>query len=220
MSGVINIVIADDHSIFRDGFKVLLKEQEDVVLVGEAGDGRELMALVTKVQPDVVITDIKMPAMDGIQVCRHIKKEFPHIQVIALSMFNDDHLIVDMLEAGASGYLLKNTNKQELLQAVQAVYEGGNFYSSATSVKLTRLIGKSRFNPAKHRSAVKFTSRELEIIRLICDQYTTKEIASSLHLSIRTIESYRENLHQKTASRNSIGIVIYAIKQGLYRLPE
>jgi len=220
MSAAINIVIADDHPIFRDGFKVLLKDQDEVTLAGEAGDGNELMALVTRVQPDVVITDIKMPGMDGIQVCRHIKKEFPHVQVIGLSMFNDDHLIVDMLEAGAAGYLLKNTNRQQLLEAVRVVYEGGNFYSPATSTKLARLIGKSRFDPFKHRSAVRFTKRELEIIRMICDQCTTKEIASTLHLSIRTIESYRVSLHEKTESRNSIGVVIYAIKQGLYVLPE
>ena len=107
----ITLVIADDHEIFREGFKLLLRGQDRVELVGEAENGRELMELVKKREPEVVITDIKMPVMDGIDACKQLKQEHPAIQVIALSMFNDDNLIIDMLEAGASGYLLKNTNK-------------------------------------------------------------------------------------------------------------
>ena len=220
MKLAVNIVIADDHDIFRDGFKVLLKDQEDVVLIGEATNGRALLALVTKIQPDIVITDIKMPEMSGIEVCKHIRNEFPHMQVIALSMFNDDHLIVDMLEAGASGYLLKNTKRQELLDAVQVVYKGGNYYSPATSAKLTKLIGRSKFNPWKNETVVKLNKQEKDIIRLICEQRTSKEIAAELNLAFKTVESYRETLLLKTNSQNMIGIALYAIKHGLYTLPE
>ena len=109
----IKLVIADDHAIFREGFKLLLRNQDNITVVGEAADGRELVEVVKRELPDLVITDIKMPEMDGIEACQIIRNEHPDTRVIALSMFNDDNLIVDMLEAGATGYLLKNTNKHK-----------------------------------------------------------------------------------------------------------
>lgn len=218
MYAPIKIVIADDHEIFREGFKLLLKNQQEVQLVGEADNGRELLDIAAKQQPDIVITDIKMPVMDGIEACKAIKLKFPHMQVIALSMFNEDNLIVDMLEAGARGYLLKNTNKHELLQAVRAVYEGSTYYCMATSGKLTRMIAESKFNPYRNQPVKKFTPREMEIIKLMCEQHTNKEIATLLRLSIRTVESHREKIQEKTGARNSIGIVIYAIKNDLYEI--
>jgi DNA-binding NarL/FixJ family response regulator len=218
MYAPIKIVIADDHEIFREGFKLLLKNQQEVQLVGEADNGRELLEIAARQQPDIVITDIKMPLMDGIEACKAIKLKHPHMQVIALSMFNEDNLIVDMLEAGARGYLLKNTNKHELLQAVRAVYEGSTYYCMATSGKLTRMIAESKFNPYRNQPVKKFTPREMEIIKLMCEQHTNKEIATLLRLSIRTVESHREKIQEKTGARNSIGIVIYAIKNDLYEI--
>jgi DNA-binding NarL/FixJ family response regulator len=218
MYAPIKIVIADDHEIFREGFKLLLKNQQEVQLVGEADNGRELLDIAAQQQPDIVITDIKMPVVDGIEACKAIKMKFPHMQVIALSMFNEDNLIVDMLEAGARGYLLKNTNKHELLQAVRAVYEGSTYYCMATSGKLTRMIAESKFNPYRNQPVKKFTPREMEIIKLMCEQHTNKEIATLLRLSIRTVESHREKIQEKTGARNSIGIVIYAIKNDLYEI--
>ena len=215
MSTAIRIVIADDHAIFREGFKLLLKNQQEIELVGEAGNGEELLEIITDLQPDVVITDIKMPQLDGIRACKLIKEKFSYIKVVALSMFNEDNLIVDMLEAGATGYLLKNTTREELLEATKAVYEGSNYYSLATSQKLAKLIGESKYNPFRHRSTPKFTVREKEVIALICQQLTSKEIADKLGLSIRTIESHREKIQEKTGARNVIGIVIYAIKHDL-----
>jgi DNA-binding NarL/FixJ family response regulator len=211
----IRIVIADDHEIFRDGFKVLLKKQKDLELVGEAENGKDLLDVVAVQLPDIVITDIRMPIMDGIEACKKIRKKYPSIQVIALSMFNDENLIVDMLEAGARGYLLKNTTRHELLAATKAVSEGSAYYSADTSGKLTRMIAESRFNPYRNEPIKQFTSRELQIIRLMCRQLTNGEMAKELALSIRTIESHREKIQEKTGARNSIGIVIYAIKNGL-----
>jgi DNA-binding NarL/FixJ family response regulator len=212
----IRIVIADDHEIFREGFKLLLRNQQVIELVGEADNGRELLAIVANHQPDVVITDIKMPGIDGIEACKKIKREFPNIQVIALSMFNEDSLIMDMLEAGAKGYLLKNTNKEELIKAVQAVYEGSNYYSLATSNRLANMIAESKYNPYRNQPVKKLTPREKEIIQLICQQFSSKEIAATLGLSLRTIEDYREKIQKKIEARNSIGIVLYAIKHELY----
>lgn len=214
----IKILIADDHHIFREGFKVLLKNQHEIELVGEAENGRELLEMAAKLQPDVAIVDIKMPVMDGIEACKHIKKKFPDMKVIALSMFNDDNLIVDMLEAGAKGYLLKNTNKNELIQATKAVYEGSTYYCTATSNKLAKMIAESKFNPYRNHPVKKFTSRETDIMKLVCDQYTNKEIATTLGLSIRTVESHREKIQEKTGAKNAIGVVIYAIKHGIYEV--
>lgn len=216
----IKVMIADDHAIFRDGFKLLLKDQRDAALVGEAANGRELIQRVEELHPNIVITDIKMPGTDGIELCRQLRTHYPNVDVIALSMFSDDHLIADMLEAGAKGYLLKNTNRAELLQAIRTVYEGGTYYSPATSEKLARLIGKNKFQLPKKQLEVRLSAREKEILHLICEQYTTREIAGALNLSIRTVESYRLSLHEKTRSRNSIGVVIYAIRHGLFPLNE
>ncbi|MFT3677386.1 MAG: response regulator transcription factor [Chitinophagaceae bacterium] len=216
----IKVMIADDHAIFRDGFKLLLKDQRDALLVGEAASGRELIQRVEELHPNIVITDIKMPGTDGIELCRQLRTHYPGVDVIALSMFSDDHLIADMLEAGAKGYLLKNTNRSELLQAIRTVYDGGTYYSPATSEKLARLIGKNKFQLPKKQLEVRLSAREKEILQLICEQYTTREIAGALNLSIRTIESYRLSLHEKTRSRNSIGVAIYAIRNGLFPLNE
>jgi DNA-binding NarL/FixJ family response regulator len=171
-----------------------------------------------KFQPDIVITDIKMPQMDGIEACKIIKKRFPEIKVIALSMFNEDNLIIDMLEAGAKGYLLKNTKTPELLLAAKEVFEGRAYYCAETSARLAKMIAESKYIPYHYHHNQYFSKKEKEIMRLICQQYTNKEIASNMNLSIRTIESYREKIQEKTESRNSIGIVIYAIRHNIFQL--
>lgn len=214
----IRLAIADDHEIFREGLKLLLKNQRELELVGETENGAELLELASAQQPDVLLVDIKMPVMDGIEACKKIHALHPQMKVIALSMFNDDNLIIDMLEAGAKGYLLKNTNKQELLQAARAVHEGSTYYCAATSAKLTKMIAESKFNPHRNHPVKRFTARETEIIRLICDQKTNKEIATLLNLSIRTIETHREKIQEKTEAKNSIGVAIYAIRHGIYKV--
>ncbi|HEX8333916.1 MAG TPA: response regulator transcription factor [Segetibacter sp.] len=219
MNRPIRLIIADDHELYRDGFKLLLKNQNDLELIDEAEDGKQLLDVVDKHQPDIVITDIKMPVIDGIEACKIIKDKYPWIGIIALSMFNDDHLIVDMLEAGAKGYLTKNTNKYELLQAAKSIFQGGTYYCSDTSKKLTGLLFKSKYDPYKEKEVI-LTSREKEIIILICKEFCNKEIASALGLKVRTIESYRDKIQEKIGSKNMIGIAIYALKTNLYKLEE
>lgn len=208
--------MADDHEIFREGFKLLLRGQDQVELIGEAADGEALMDVVNRLQPDLVITDITMPGMDGIEACRKIRAAFPSIEVIALSMFNDESLVTDMIEAGANGYLLKNTNKEELILAVQTVHDGGNYYSAETSMKLAGLIARARRKPEKHHE--EFSVRETEILQLICEQLSTKEIAAQLNISVRTVEGHRENIQRKAGARNMIGVVIYAISHNMYKV--
>lgn len=212
----LRIVIADDHPIFRDGFKLLLKNQDELELVGEAENGRDLLNLVSAEHPDIAIVDIVMPVMDGIEACRQLSRIHPEVKVIALSMFNDDHMLVDMLEAGARGYLLKNTNKQEFMRAALDVWAGRNYYCASTSARVARLIADSKIVPNRKKIVRKFTERELQIVKLICEQCSNKEIAVRLGLSSRTVESHRERILEKTDSRNSVGVAIYAMKNKLY----
>ncbi len=215
----IRIVLADDHEIFRDGFRVMLKRQTSVELVGEAADGEELINLVRQVYPDVIITDIKMPNMDGVQATKLLTKEFPDIGIISLSMFDEENLIIDMLEAGAKGYLLKNAHKNEIIAAVEAVYNKQTYYCNHTSRKLTKMIAESSFNPHKRTGkSAEFSEKEINVIRFICQEMSNKEIASQLNLSVRTIEGYREKIQEKINARNTAGIVVYAIKNRIYQV--
>lgn len=212
----VKIILADDHEIFRDGFHSLLKNQTAIVLLAEAANGQQLVALTEKHLPDVVLTDIQMPVMDGIEATRIITAKFPQVAIIALSMFNDDDLIMEMLEAGAKGYLIKNAHKTEIIDAINTVSQNKPYYCSATSIKLAQLIANSRFNPNNPSKKIMFTDREKEVICLICQQFSNKEISAALHLSVRTIEGYRERILQKTNARNTAGIVMYALHHNIY----
>jgi DNA-binding NarL/FixJ family response regulator len=214
----IRIVLADDHEILRDGFRVMLKKQTSVELVGEGGDGEELIKLVEELQPDVVITDIKMPKLDGISATKILTKKFPHIGVISLSMFDEENLIIEMLEAGAKGYLLKNAHKNEIIAAVESVFNNQTYYCNHTSRKLTKMIAESSFNPNRRISKPEFSEREISVMRFICQELSNREIALHLKLSVRTIEGYRERIQEKISARNTAGIVVYAIKNRIYQV--
>jgi DNA-binding NarL/FixJ family response regulator len=213
----IRIILADDHEIFRDGFNIMISKQNEIELIGEAGNGRELLQITKALQPDIIITDIKMPLMDGIEATKILSAEFPGIGVIALSMFDEDNLVVDMLEAGAKGYLIKNAPKHEILEAVRTVYNQGTYYCHHTSNRLAQMIAKSKFNPYKKKNKIHFTERETDIIKLICAELSSKEMANQLNVSARTIEGHRDNILKKIDAKNLAGIVVYAIKNGIYK---
>jgi DNA-binding NarL/FixJ family response regulator len=214
----VRIILADDHEIFRDGFQTMLTKQKAIEMVAEAANGRELIELTAKLNPDVIVTDIKMPIMDGIEATRILADRYPHIGVIALSMFDEDNLVIDMLEAGAKGYLIKNAPKHEIYEAIKTVYKNGTYYCQNTSNKLAQMIAKSKFNPYKKIPKIEFTERETEVIKLICTELSNKEMASQLNLSVRTIEGYRDKIQEKMDVRNSAGIVVYAIKNGIFKI--
>lgn len=212
----IDIILADDHEIFRDGFAVMLKKIPEITLVGEASNGEELIRQVRALKPDVIVTDIRMPKMDGIEATRQLKKEFPHIGIIALSMFDEEDLIVDMLEAGARGYLLKNAHKEEIISAVKSVYKDEAYYCRETTHKLAQMIANSTFNPYRKTVRPEFTEREIAIMKLICKEYSNKQIGDELFLSKRTVEGYRKKILEKISAKNSAGIVVYAIKNKIF----
>lgn len=203
----IRIIVADDHEIFRDGFAVLIHKHPGIDLVAEASNGEQLLKLVREFLPDVVLIDIEMPLMDGITATRCILKDFPQTNVIALSMFNHEHVLQKMIDAGAKGYLLKNADKKDIIKAIEAANNNTSYYCQDTLAKLARLSRKQQ-----EASDFNLTEKEKEIIIDICHGRTSKEISAKLHLSIRTIEGYRETIMQKTQVRKTAGIINMAMK--------
>ncbi|HXB09599.1 MAG TPA: response regulator transcription factor [Puia sp.] len=220
MKNRISLVIADDHEIFRDGLALMLSKQDTVTLVGQAGDGHELLRQVDETRPDMVLTDIKMPRLDGIAAAKLILQRYPDTKIIALSMFEEEDLIVEMLEAGARGYLLKNADKREILEAIHTVNEGNIFYCKHTTAHLASLIVKSKFDTSRKSAGPLFTEREREIIRLICRQHTAQEIGELLFLSKRTVEGYRTRILEKMDVKNTAGVVIFALKHSIIKEEE
>ena len=220
MKPTITLIIADDHEIFRDGLALMLSKQDDIQLIAQAENGKELVELTEKLQPDVVLTDIKMPRMDGIEATRILTQKYPELKIIALSMFDEENLIVEMLESGAKGYLLKNADKLEILEAITTVYEDKAFYCKATSARLAAMIVKSRFNPNKKQEPAVFNDREKDIIKLICQQYTAQQIGEKLFLSKRTVEGYRIKILEKMNVKNTAGMVVFALKHNFIKESE
>ena len=212
----IKIVIADDHEIFRDGLKLMLQKQPDIIITGEAADGRELIEIVKKKLPDVIITDVKMPYLDGVAATKYLNEHYPSIGIIALTMFDEEDLIVDMLEAGAKGYLLKNADKIEIIEAVHTVANNEPHFCRLTSQKLASMVAKSKFNLHLKKEKPEFNEREQEIIRYICEGLTSKEIGEKIFLSVRTVEGLRLKIIEKMNVKNTAGIIVYAIREHLY----
>ncbi|MES2645442.1 MAG: response regulator transcription factor [Bacteroidota bacterium] len=213
----IKVVMADDHQIFRDGFKLILNNIDHITLVAAASDGQELLELVEKHQPNVVITDIKMPIMDGIEATRKIQSNWPDIGIIGLSMFDEEDLIIEMLEAGALGYLVKNADKNEVIEAIEAVSCNEFYYCKETSNRLAVMISKNKSRHYVRKKVVEFTEKEIEIIQLICKEYTTKEIGDKLFLSTRTIDGHRLKILEKMEVKNTVGMVVYALQHQIYK---
>ena len=213
----VKIIIADDHQIFRTGFKATIANQNvlNIAFVDEASNGVELVEKVTLQKPDVVITDINMPLMDGIQACHLIKENNPSVKVIALSMFDDDGLMIEMVRAGASGFLTKNAEQEEVLLAIKEVSEGFTHFKKGIAE-----IRNDNQLISKKLSLKEFTITEISLIKLICKQLTNKEIAHTLGLSKRTVEDYRRKIQEKLNAKNAIGIVLYALENEIVQLGE
>jgi DNA-binding NarL/FixJ family response regulator len=213
----IKVIFADDQVLFLEGMRVLLGDQECISIIGEAETGQGVLDLVVKEKPDVIVTDIQMPEMDGIEMTRELQSYFPEIKIIALTMYEDEHLIVDMLEAGAKGYLLKSSKKEKLLEAIHVVHGNGIYFCETTSLKLLRKIAGSKLKVNVSEDANKLTETEKQIVRLICEQYSSKEIADKLHLGLKTVEGYRNKMFDKIGVKNMAGLVIYAIRSGIFQ---
>lgn len=214
MSSTIKIVIADDHHILLDGLKALLQKQKDVEVVGLYDNGISLFDDLPNKTPRVAIVDINMPGMNGSELTQKIKEFFPGIYVIALSMYDDAVHIMEMIEAGVSGYLLKNVNDKELITAVRMVSEGKMYFSNEVSEKITSMV-VSQQRRLEQPEEPKLTERELEILKLIANEMSNAEIADSLFISERTVETHRKNMLRKTNNKTIVGLLKYALERKL-----
>jgi DNA-binding NarL/FixJ family response regulator len=211
----INLAIADDHKIFRNGLKATLEDYPDFNLVAEASNGKELIGQLATLTPDIVLMDIKMPEMDGMQTTAYISQNHKDVKVLALSMHNEDKYIVDMMRAGASGYLLKNAEPEEIIEAITTVHHKGFYFNEHLSVTLIKqLVGPGHSDNIGQQN-VELNDREIEILKLVCQECSNQEIADKIFLSVRTVEGYRARLFEKTGSKNLVGLVIFAIKRGI-----
>lgn len=211
----IKVIIADDHDLYRDGLRMLLGADDEIVVVAEASTGRELIELVIQHNPDVVLTDLVMPDIDGIKAIKEIKNA-GFTRNIALSTFDSEHLIVEALEAGAIGYILKNAQKGEIIEAIKTIYSYYPYYCKSTSSRLVKMISKSKFNPYTKQNHDLFSDKEKEIIHFICEEKTSEEIGKILFMSKRTVEGLRARILSKMNVKTVAGIAIYAIKNSLY----
>ena len=218
----ITLIIADDHEILRDGIKTALNKYEDIEVVAEASNGLQLLELAGKYLPDVILMDIQMPLMDGIEATRIITEKFPAIAVVALSMVDNCYKIADMTAAGATGYLLKSALKAEIIEGIRAASKNKEYFCSGASQKLAAALSMNNCTSDRRgKKAVKgltFSKKEKEIIRLICDGFSTVEISKKLFLSPSTIENYRSSLLQKTGCKNVAELVSFVWQNNLYGL--
>ena len=213
------IILADDHKIIRDGLASLLEKENDIEIVAQAEDGRATVELVAELSPDVVIMDIGMPNLNGIEATRHIAGEFPDVRTIALSMHSDKRFVTEMLKAGASGYLLKNCAFDELATAIRTVMMGKTYLSPS----ITDVVVDSYVRAAPDGEPTVFsmlTNREREVLQLLAEGRTTKQIAIHLYVSAKTIETHRAKIMKKLDIDNMASLTKYAVREGLTSLEQ
>jgi len=210
----IRILIADDHKIFRDGIRALLDKEKHISVVGDVANAGEVIDFLEKNEADVILMDIDMGKTDGIDATFILKKKYPEVNVLALSMYGEHNYILKMIEAGANGYILKNAGKEELLTAINSVAAGGSYFSREVSLRLFENINKLHKTTSSN-SEIPLTNREIEILKLIAQEFSNSEIADKLFISIRTVDTHRRNLIEKLGVKNTAVLVKYAIKKGL-----
>lgn len=208
----IRIIVADDHHILLDGLKALLQKQKDIEIVGLFDNGKKVFEALSSTSANVALVDINMPEMNGHELTQKIKESFPAVSVIALSMYDDAVNILEMIEAGASGYLLKNATDKELLEAIRAVAQGKLYFSQEVSEKITSLVVQQQ-KKIDQPPEPRLTDREVEILKLISQEYSNAQIAETLFISERTVETHRKNMLRKTNNKTIVGLLKYALEK-------
>ncbi|MBL7771171.1 MAG: response regulator transcription factor [Flavipsychrobacter sp.] len=209
----IKVAIADDHALFRAGVKTALSAKKDVELIAEADNGMQLLNLLKHIEPDVILLDIQMPIMDGISTLPEIRKINPNVKVIILSMHNDHSMISKLMEIGANSYLTKNSDSETIYQAIKTCYEQEFFFNELTNKALLTGL-RTRKNEPEHLLDAQLSEKEIRILKLMCEEKTTKEIADIVDISPRTVEAIRDKLKTKTGAKSMAGLVMYAVKKG------
>ncbi|WP_321996359.1 response regulator transcription factor [Draconibacterium orientale] len=214
MSKGLKIFIVDDHSLFREGLRFLLSTWSRVEEIYEAQNGLELLKVVENIQPDIVLMDIEMPELNGIDATLELQKLLPEVKVIALSMYANDDFYTDMIHAGAKGFLLKDSKFEDVQQAINEVYEGRNYFSPAILTSIINTISEK--NSTSQQKEI--SKRESEVLYNICKGLSNQEISDLLNISKRTVDKHRENILLKTQSKNTAELVIFAVRNGFFKV--
>jgi two-component system response regulator NreC len=217
MTGRIRVLVCDDHELFREGVKTILSGAEGIDVVGEARDGREAVEKALDLRPDVTLMDMEMPALSGLDATRRIRQAEPRIKILILTLYAEDELVAACLEAGAVGYMLKDAPAAQLLYAVTSVHSGGKYISpGALGAVVERYVGGQKRTETRYEL---LTEREREVLRLLADGLSVKEIGTRLGLSAKTVDVHKTNLMRKLRIHDRAGLVKYAIQNRLIRLP-
>lgn len=213
----IKILIADDHVLYRGGVKAALSSKQNIKVIAEADNGVHLLNMLKILQPDVILLDIQMPVMDGITALPEIKKNWPHIKVIMLTMLEDHSMITKLMELGANSYLSKTSDIDVIYEAIKTCYEQEYFFNNLTNnALLTNLKQRNTVTPLKIvQQEANLNDKEMLILKLMCLEKTTKEIADMVDLSPRTVEAIRDKLKVKTGAKSTAGLIIYAVKNNI-----
>ncbi|HEY4785918.1 MAG TPA: response regulator transcription factor [Bacteroidales bacterium] len=208
----VNIIIVDDHSLFRNGMKLLLSSAGNFNIMAEASNGKEFLEQLDRMKPDIVLMDIDMPEMNGIEATIKALEKIPNLRIICLSMYGEEEYYYKMIEAGVSGFLLKNSEINEVKTAINTVHKGGKFFSQELLYNVVKNIKTTQSN---QEVVENLSERELEVLKQICIGLSNQEISQILHISKRTVDKHRANLLDKTNSKNTAHLVMYAIKNKL-----
>lgn len=216
MKQVIRLALADDQHLFRRGMALLLRDMADAQVVLECANGEDLLIALKKAEVDIVLLDLEMPVLDGTETMKRIRQEFPQVKVIILSTHDEDDFIARLMELGANGYMLKTAEPDEIDTAIRSVAQSGFYLNDAVNkAMLHGLVKKKKVKPV-FNDIDPLSERELEVLRGICQELTTSEIAARIFVSPRTVDFHRNNLLLKTGARNAAGLVVYALTQGHY----
>ena len=211
----LRIVLAEDHTILREGLRALLSANPDFEIIGEAQDGREAVRCVEKLEPDLLLMDLSMPRMSGMDAIREIKKRYPEIKIIALTVHKTEEYLLNTLQAGADGYVLKDATHDELVLAIQNVMGGKSYLSPGVSEKVIEGYLEGRESNRSMSPWERLSQREREVLKLIAEGYKNKEIAEDLCISLKTVEKHRANLMKKLDLHNAAALTVYAVQKGL-----
>jgi DNA-binding NarL/FixJ family response regulator len=213
--GIIKVAIADDHKIFRKGVVLSLRPYTNIKFVLEADNGDDLLAGIPEAQPDVVLMDLRMPGKDGIETTKAVSKQYPNIYVIVLSMYEDERFVYHLMENGANGYLLKSAEPMEIRRAIMEVYEKGYYLNNFVNrILLKRSHARQKVVPSLN-SEITLSDKEKDVLRYICMEFTAQEIAQKMEISPRTVEAIKDRLMERFGSKNTAGLVFFAVKNNL-----
>lgn len=215
---MIKILLADDHTILREGLKSLLSTEPDIEIIGEVSNGYDAIAVAGRIKPDIVLMDIGMPVMNGIEATKKLKEQYPEIKVLILTQYDSQEYLFTVLSAGASGYVLKRTASSELVWAIKTVHEGLAYLSPVMTQTLIREYLKTKDTSSKTKDVL--TPREQEVLKLIAEGLTNQEIADTLVLSLKTVQTHRAHIMEKLNFHDRTELVKYAIKKGVISVDE